>query len=161
MTSGRIAAGALLAGVLAVGAVWLLWDGPADDPRSPAAGVRTDPSSPPITPRASGAAGWSIEPAETIAIDGADLPSEGTVAVDLVLGAASADARPLEGRILSMDESRDNRVRELMASVVGDERETARIQIPAEFLTRDLYLIEIKTTEKSHFPLRRYRLEVR
>ena len=120
--------------------------------------MRTDPSPPPITPRA---AGWSIEPAETIAIDSADLPSAGNVAVDLVLGATSADARPLEGRILSMDESRENRVRDLMAFVVDEERATVRIEVPVTFLTEDLYLIEVTTTEKSHFPLRRYRLEVR
>lgn len=102
-----------------------------------------------------------IEPAQTVALDRDELPMTGRVGVDLVLGEPSADARPLWGRILSFDVDRENRVRELEAAVIGDDRARARIQVPVDFLTRDTYLIEVKTTEKTAFPLRRYRLEVR
>jgi len=148
-----------VAGIAAVafGAWWLL-AGPSGEPSQRR---RVEPPAVDVTPRAAGPAGWVIQPAQTVALDRDELPMTGRVGVDLVLGEPSADARPLWGRILSFDVDRENRVRELEAAVVGDDRTRARIQVPVDFLTRDTYLIEVKTTEKTALPLRRYRLEVR
>jgi hypothetical protein len=152
-------AGAVVALVLlGAGAWWLLSGAPTrDSSRSD----RQDPPPPPITRRAAGPAGWSIAPAQTVAIDRRELPDTGVVQVDLVLGEPSENREPLSGRILSIDPDRPDRVRDLSGEIVGEERGSARIGVSAEFLTPDTYLIEIRTTEKSHFPLRRYRLEVR
>lgn len=146
------------AAVLAIGIGGWWWLG-----GETVAEARRDKDGPPvpITPRAPGPAGWSVEAGQTVAIDADDLPETGTIGVDLVLGEASADGRPLSGRILSFDVSRENRVREIEAQVIGSERLVARVELPVDFLIEDLYLLEIKTTEKTALPVRRYRVEIR
>jgi hypothetical protein len=44
---------------------------------------------------------------------------------------------------------------------VGEGRASARYEIDPTWLAPGRYIIEVKTTEPSHFPLRRYALEVR
>jgi hypothetical protein len=85
----------------------------------------------------------------------ASLPDE-ALEVDLLFPEPSASREPLPARILAPD----GRLLELPAGVAADARR-ARIEIPAGWLAPGRYIIELKTTERSHFPLRRYALEVR
>lgn len=158
-TSGRplaLAALALVAtAALAFGFSWLLSGAGSQSP----GGADAPPV--PLSPRAPGPVGWSIAAGEAVALDHDELPDTGKVGIELLLVEPSADAKPLGGRILSFDAARENRERPLEAAVVGDDRARARVDVPVDFLIPDVYLIEIKTTEKNALPVRRYRLEVR
>jgi hypothetical protein len=152
----RIAA--IIFGLAALAAAaWWVTSNPGEPERRRAAEM------PPVdvTPRRPGLAGWSIEPGMALAIARSELPERGIVPIDLDLGEPSTTTEPLSGRILSFDESRSNRERPLLGKIITDDRATTRVGLPADFLTPGTYLIEIRTTEESHFPLRRYRLEVR
>ena len=46
------------------------------------------------------------------------------------------------------------------AMVTGSGRDRVRLEIEPGWLARGRAIIEIKTLERSHFPLRRYALEV-
>ncbi len=60
---------------------------------------------------------------------------------------------PLIGRVISSD----SREYALSATIRGEDRLRASVAIPTEFLAApDRYIVEIKTTEQSHFPIRRY-----
>ena len=58
---------------------------------------------------------------------------------------------------------RDTRGRalDLLAAVEVDGRMSARLEVEPGWLLPGSYLVELRTTERSHFPLRRYPLEVR
>ena len=45
--------------------------------------------------------------------------------------------------------------------VLGADRLDARVETDPNFLARGRYVVEIQTTEQSHFPIRRYAVEVR
>jgi len=157
-TTRRILLGIAVTAALAFGGWWWLAGG---DPPGRGGGGAEERVPVPITRPARGPARWSIGIAQTVAIDRDDLPLGGEVGVDLVLAEPSADVRPLAGRILSFDVDRPDRERALEAVVVGDDRRRVRMEIPVGFLIEDTYLIEIKTTERTALPVRRYRLEVR
>ena len=151
----RIAAVVLGVAVLGFGAVWLT----SGDSRDRGSRPKAPPV--PITPRAAGPVGWKVVPGETVAISVAEIAGRGPVVIDLTLGEPSANDERLSGRILSLDPERQDRERAITGWIVGEDRGTARITIPSKWLREDRYLVEIKTTEKSHFPLRRYKIDVR
>ena len=149
----RFASIALCLVLLALGAFWLT--------RPESSNSRHDEPRVEITSRSSGAASWRLTSNETIAISADDLEGPAVVVLDLALAEPSSDDAPLSGRILSLDPARKDREQAISGRIVDESKETARIEIPVAWLREGSYLIEIKTTEKSHFPLRRYKIEVR
>jgi hypothetical protein len=94
---------------------------------------------------------------ETLEIPADALPAGRVVALNLQLAEPSANRDPLAGRILS-----EGRVPlDLSAAILGEDRHIARVEIEANWLSPGRYVIEVRTTERTHFPLRRYALEVR
>ena len=73
------------------------------------------------------------------------------VAFSLRLGEGSTNDEPRSVRLIATD----GRVLEL-DGVLANDRMSASIDVPAEFLLPGRYLVEVKTTEATHFPLRRY-----
>ena len=69
----------------------------------------------------------------------------------------SADDEPRPVRLIGPD----GRVLETVGALDTDDRRSARVEIDPAFLRPGRYVVEMKTTERSHFPLRRYALEVR
>jgi len=104
-----------------------------------------------------GPADLTLLSGETLEISADALPAGRAVALNLQLTEPSADGDPLAGRILS-----EGRVPlDLSAAILGEDRRTARVEIEAGWLSPGRYVIEVQTTERTHFPLRRYALEVR
>jgi hypothetical protein len=94
---------------------------------------------------------------ETLEIPADALSAGRVVALNLQLAEPSANRDPLAGRILS-----EGRVPlDLSAAILGEDRHIARVEIEANWLSPGRYVIEVQTTERTHFPLRRYALEVR
>ena len=160
---------ALVAGAAVAGAALSLltsdrWRRP--DPDSVAAVAPAAPApapapavQPPIPPRPAvpDAAGeLRIATNETIQLDLASLTPGKPVVLRLVLGEPSRSEEPRPVRVISPE----HRVFE-GEGVLGEGRSDARFEIDPAFFRPGRYLVEVKTTELSHFPLRRYALEVR
>jgi hypothetical protein len=95
---------------------------------------------------------------ETIQLDSASLVPGKPVVLRLVLGEPSKNEEPRPVRILS---TMDRRMLE-GEGVLGEGFADARFEIDPAFLSiPGRYIVEVKTTELSHFPLRRYAIEVR
>ena len=77
--------------------------------------------------------------------------------VSLGLPEPSADAEPRPVRLVSQP---DHRILELAGALEADRR-AATIEVDPGYLQPGTYLVEMKTTERSHFPLRRYFIVVR
>ena len=156
MTEGTraLARLAMAAGAVAmiVGASWAC-SGPEGDEGGDAAAVAATE----VTPRGSGVAGWTIEAAAPLAIAKAALPERGIVPLDLRLPGPPGDGTVVRGRIRATGEDSD-RERPLNGRVVDDEKATARVGVPADFLVPGAYQIEIEVEASD--PLR-YRLDVR
>jgi hypothetical protein len=78
------------------------------------------------------------------------------VELDLLLPDPLPEAGPIPLRIYS----EDGTLREGIALPSSEEGLSARIEIDPAWLARGRYILEIRTPERSHFPLRRYVLEV-
>jgi hypothetical protein len=146
----------LLLVVAAVGVAALLvalwWKGDGSGPKGPAP--------PPASWRASAAprsADYTLRPAELVKIDQAALPAERALLVELVLAEPSTHAEPLPAQLRDTS----GRALDLLAAVELDERSSARVEIEPGWLRAGSYLIELRTTERSHFPIRRYPFTVR
>jgi hypothetical protein len=98
-----------------------------------------------------------MAPFATLALSHANFPAEGPVSVSLQLAEPSADAEPRPVTMLSI---RDQRVYTTQGRLDG-ERKVATIEVPPDFLRPGTYLVQIETTERTAFPLRRYVVEVR
>jgi hypothetical protein len=79
------------------------------------------------------------------------------VVLDLQLGEPSADDEPLAGRILAEGRA----PLQIAGAIGGEDRRIARVEIPAGWLSPGRYIVEVRTSERTHLPLRRYALEVR
>ncbi len=99
----------------------------------------------------------AIAPTQTLVLERSAFPSSGPVRVSLELPETSADAEPRPVRLVSQP---DHRILELSGSLESD-RSAATIEIDSNYLEPGTYLVEMKTTERSHFPLRRYFIHVR
>ncbi len=127
-----------------------------DPPRDAELVVRApSPPDPAPTPRPEDMA---IASGETLTVESASLAAGGWLAVDLIIPAPSEGTERLAVRILSGD---GQRVLETWATPRGEDRQRGRIEIENDWLSPDRYIIEVKTTERTHFPLRRYVLEIR
>jgi len=95
---------------------------------------------------------------ETGRFDASAIPADEPVTVDLTLPFAIDESTDVVGsRILRVDRRPPV---ELDGVVHGTARRTIRLEVPAGWLVPGGYLIEVKTTEKSHMPLRRFALEI-
>lgn len=142
---------------------WWTREEPAPPPRAPVAAAEHPAPAPtapaparPAIPLAEPGAPLVVEPSGRIAIAHDALPSDGPLVVHLRLGEPSADDRPRPVRIAAAD----GRVQELQGALDAD-RGAALLELDPAWLTPGVYLVEVKTTERSHIPLRRYVLEVR
>jgi len=111
------------------------------------------PPRPPGTP-----ADYTLVSGELATLDAADLPADRPVALGLTLPVPSRTSGPLQARIVSGE---DRRELALEATVHGDERGSATLEIDPGWLSPGTYLIHLKTAEPSALPLRRYPLQVR
>ena len=84
------------------------------------------------------------------------LPTDAPASIDLVLPISIEGADVLAARILA--EGREPLV--LEGAVRGPGREVVRLEVPPGWIEPGSYLIEVKTTERTHFPLRRFALIV-
>ena len=101
---------------------------------------------------------FALAPDEANAIAASSLPSGRALRLELRLPSALPSEQPLPARILALDGSRELA---LAAAEVAADRTSASIAIESGWLAPGEYLIEIQTSEPSHLPLRRYRLEIR
>jgi hypothetical protein len=158
-----LVAGAALAGAALSLLISDRWRRPAPEPVvtvAPPAAAPAPVVAPPAPPRLAlpDAAGeLRIASNETIQLDAASLVPGKPVVLRLVLGEPSKDQEPRPVRVFSAD----RRVFEGQG-VLGEGLADARFEIDPAFLSiPGRYVVEVKTTELSHFPLRRYALEVR
>ncbi len=93
----------------------------------------------------------------TLEIARASLSTDEPVVVNLLLPEPSRTSEPLAVRVLAFD----GRTLETRGALHEADRRSARFELQADWLSPGRYIIEMKTTERSHFPLRRYALEVR
>ena len=98
-----------------------------------------------------------IESGETLALDAASLPVGRPLVLKLALAEPSRSADPRPVRVIAPD----GRLLHLSGALVADDRRSAEVEIDPDWLAPGRYVVEVKTTEKTHFPLRRYALEVR
>jgi hypothetical protein len=85
-----------------------------------------------------------------------DLPADQPLRLSLRLAEASASAEDRPVRVMSTL----GEVVEISGTLVED-RTAATIEVPRSFIQKPgRYMIEVKTTEKSHFPIRRYVVEL-
>jgi hypothetical protein len=130
---------------------------PAASPTPTSAAPAAAPA-PPADPTMARATGTPLAKAGgTLQIDRASFPASGPVRVSLELPVASADDSPRPVRLVSQP---DHRILEINGAV-GSDRSAATIDVDAGYLQPGTYLVEMKTTEASHFPLRRYFIVVR
>lgn len=107
-------------------------------------------------PDVAGVPQYRILSGETIEISIAPQRGNQPVAFSLGLGEPSRDDEPRAVRLIATD----GRILELNGALAAD-RMTAAIEVPAEFLSPGRYLVEMTTTEATHFPLRRFVVVVR
>lgn len=112
-----------------------------------------NPNEPPVEP-----ADLDLTAGEAISIEARDLPTERPLTLNLLLPAALPSADALPARIVAMDGSRELK---LPDAVVAAARDRVELRIESGWLSPGRYLIELETTEPSHFAVRRYVIEVR
>lgn len=172
--SGRRRSWAPIAAGIAAGAgvmaVWLVGGpderGAAPDPAAtravPGAASGTTPRVSPAaeaTPPVHGAYDTErpMKSGETVTVAFSTLPTETPAVVYLEVPAPPAGTGTLAVRVLA--EGRDPI--ELAAPVEGDARDRVRVEIEPGWIPRGRVILEVKTLEETHLPLRRYALEVR
>jgi hypothetical protein len=121
-----------------------------DSEGSTPASVVTAPKAPPADQR--------IDERGRLSIDAASLPGGGVWTLGLGLPDEARGDEPLPIVIASVD---DGRRLELATEAVVGKESGVRVAIDVEWLKPGRYMIQIKTAEKSVFPLRRYVLEVK
>jgi hypothetical protein len=160
-----LVAGAALAGVVLSLLLSDRWRTPAPEPvvavaqpaPPPAPAPAAAPPAPPRLAVPDAAGELRIASHETIRIDAASLVPGKPVVLRLDLEVPSRTQEPRPVRVFSQD----RRVFE-GKGVLGEALTDARFEIDPAFLSvPGRYVVEVKTTEISHFPLRRYALEVR
>jgi len=158
MRSARIAGIFAVAALLGFAVAHWMWPerGPAPAPRA-APGAAPSPSPPPV-PQPATSDELRVASGQTVAIESSTLEPGRPVVLHLVLGEPSRTDEPRPVRILDAEDG----TRNLEAKAVLDAgRSEARFEIDPTFLHPGRYIVEVKTTEPSPLPLRRYVLEVR
>jgi hypothetical protein len=162
-----VAAGGAIAVAVAVG-LRVCWspvspeNAPAGAPEEGLARAAVEPDPPAPTEAAPAPPdpdleGLVLQSGATLEIARASLSSDEPVVVNLLLPEPSQTSEPLAVRVLAFD----GRILETRGALHEADRRSARFELQADWLSPGRYLIEMKTTERTHFPLRRYALEVR
>lgn len=148
---------------LSVGAGLSLFGGGPDTPApaaspaipapKPSAAAFAAPPSPPAAPTTR----HSVAPSGKLELERSAFPTSGPVRVSLELPEMSTDAEPRPVRLISQP---DHRILELPGALESDRR-AATIEVDPGYLQPGTYLVEIQTTERGAFPLRRYFIVVR
>ncbi|MFQ5416063.1 MAG: hypothetical protein ACE5FL_03330 [Myxococcota bacterium] len=95
---------------------------------------------------------------ETLEIAAADIRTDVPFVLSVLLPPPKAGVEVLEARVLAENEE----PLETRAVLDADDRGRAAVTIDGAWLARPgRYVVEVRTTELSHFPLRRYAIEVR
>ena len=155
--------GVLVAGIAIGFGVWRLSPAPAEiavpAPGAPVAEVPAAEASPapaelPLEPVSES---YAIPIRGRIAISASSFAPDVPVALDLELPDAirGSDTRPV--RVAAVD----GRQMRTTASVRSGAGSGIRLELAPGWLVPGRYLIEVTTDEKTHFPMRRYVLEVR
>ncbi|HXK24756.1 MAG TPA: hypothetical protein VMS55_18945 [Myxococcota bacterium] len=160
MRSARVAGIFAVAALLGFAIAHWMWPGrgaaPAPAPAAaPAAALAASPA-PVAQPATSDE--LRVASGQTIAIEASTLEPGRPVVLHLVLGEPSRSDDPRPVRILDAEDGSRNLEAK---AVLEDGRSEARFEIDPTFLHPGRYIVEVKTTEASFFPLRRYVLEVR
>lgn len=159
MKTARLVVGLGVALAVAVFA-WQSWrvEEPAAEPPPPAASASADePADGPARRAAAAQAGeLAIASGETLELEVAKLASGRPVALRLFLGEPSKTGEPLAVRVYAAD-GRASQAEGLL----GDDRLDARVELDPASLAPGRNVVEVTTTELSHFPIRRYAIEVR
>jgi hypothetical protein len=98
-----------------------------------------------------------IEPFGQLELDRRDFPSSRPIPIALRLAEPSADANPLPAQVFSMSDRRKLE----MGARLDAARTVATIDIESGWLLPGTYLVQLRTTERSVLPLRRYVIVVR
>lgn len=147
---------AALAGVAAL--LWLaLGGGPTLPGADPADEAASGAAVAPPAPRELREPAHRIAESERLTLEADTLPVEGALALALDLPDEARGDSPRDARVLGPD---GEQLRTTATSLPGAGR-GVRIEIDSSWLRPGRYLIEVETTEKTHFPLRRYVLEIR
>jgi hypothetical protein len=156
MRGARIAGIVLVAAIVGFVAAQWLWPRSQPAPVSPpvAQPAATQPSGPPaplVSPD-----DVRIEPGNEVAIDSKTLEAGKPVVLHLVLAEASRTEEPRPVRVLSPEgQAVEGK------GTLDDGRLEVRFEFDSAFLRPGRYIVEVKTTEMSHLPLRRYAINVR
>ncbi len=113
----------------------------------------SDPVGPPAPPAAPDV---RIADGGRLSIDADSLREGEVLAIGLGLADEARGEEPVTVRIVSVD----GRRRETTATPARGSGSGLRLEIDPEWLTPGRYMIEVSTAEKTHFPVRRYVLEV-
>jgi hypothetical protein len=154
VSSARIL-GWSVAGVLLVGVFTAyLWNGAGHSAATGAAqlGMQQDASGPAGRP----VFDHAIESGTTLGLAVEQLPSGRPLVLALELGVPSADLEPRPVRVIAPD----GRLLHAGGPVDPDSRRSASLSIDPAWLTPGRYIVEVRTTERTHIPLRRYAIEV-
>jgi hypothetical protein len=154
----RALAAALAA--LAALAVYVVLTGRAPEaPPAPApvpAAETPTPAQDPVSIDAAQSDAQALASGAALVLDAASLRPGEPVKLRLDLATPSDTDEPRPVRVAA----EDGRSLEL-AAPLGAERREARVELDPGFLKPGRYLVEVETTEKSHFPIRRYVLVIR
>jgi hypothetical protein len=123
--------------------------------------TRSEPTSPPapqepiVSPP-----DYQIEEGGRLSLNALSLPTAGVITFGLALDreALGTGRDPLSAVVISAG---DERRLELSAEPVAGLRSSVRLEVDASWLRPGMYMIQIRTAEKTALPLRRYVLEVR
>jgi hypothetical protein len=148
-----------IASALVIGA-WLVWRATAgpEVPAVPAVSVSPgEPADGGVRRAAAARAGeLPLASGEAVTLEAAALEAGTPVALRVFLGEPSKTAEPLAVRVYAAD-GRANRTQGLL----GGDRLDARVEIDPAWLAPGRNIVEVVTTERSHFPMRRYAIELR
>jgi hypothetical protein len=97
-----------------------------------------------------------LPPTGSLHLVHSDIAGDAPFVVHLGLPEPSRDEQPRPVRLISQP---DHRILELDGRL-SDDRSAAAIEIDPAYLAPGEYLVEVETTERSHFPLRRYAIVV-
>jgi ADP-ribose pyrophosphatase YjhB (NUDIX family) len=131
---------------------------PEEAPAPPAGFVSADEPADGVARRAAAkqAGELPVASGETIELEAASLVPGRPVALRVFLGEPSKNGEPLPVRIYAAD-GRASATQGLL----GDDRLDARVEIDPASLAPGRNIVEVQVTEFSHFPMRRYAIEVR
>jgi hypothetical protein len=110
-----------------------------------------------VTPARADSGALSIASSETLVVEAASLHAGEPLVVHLLLPEPPEGDEPHAVRVLAPD----GRLLETRAPVLGGDRRGVALALDPTWLEPGRYIVEVKTTEKTHFPLRRYVVEVR